>query len=260
MKAGSPSRGEYRTTVALPTFLSLVPRPPTVKRPGTLRERLARRYVQRRLPRRDFTFISDDCWAGRAYAELGLICRSPFVGMGFTAHEYLDFLQGFREPGALDVLGVSSEEKGYPLIRTRHARLFGQHYGSDEEFVRTYERRRKTILWDRVFIKIDFGKRKYRPEDIARWNALKPPNSVALYPDLPRFRALNIHHGVALPDWDIDGARQFQISCRRFDIFEWLNHGVIRLPWSYRCAQIALLEQNFPQRLRRLLRLRRPAS
>jgi len=46
--------------------------------------------------------------------------------------------------------------------------LFGQHYTSDESFLTTYERRRKTILWDRVFIKINFGNPKYRPEDIAR--------------------------------------------------------------------------------------------
>jgi hypothetical protein len=95
-----------------------------------------------------------------------------------------------------------------------------------------------------VFIKIDFGKTKYRPEDIARWNALKLPNSVALFPDKTRFRSLDIHNGVELPDWILDGAKQFRVSCRRFDVFEWLNHGRVGLSAGYACRQMMFLERS----------------
>ena len=182
------------------------------------------------------------------------------MGTGFTAREYLDFLQGFREPGALAVRSVSSKERGYPIIQLRDARLFGRHYSSDEVFVRGYERRIKTILWDRVFVKIDFGNPKYLDDDIVRWNAMKLPNAVAIYPDEPRFRAMNIHQGVALPDYHANGARQFRISCRRFDIFEWLNTGKIGLPLGYRCVQVALMEKAYAQRWGRWFsRLKRSA-
>lgn len=167
--------------------------------------------------------------------------------MGFTASEYIDFVCHCREANALDVISVSSEERGYPIIQTRHARLFGQHYTSDESFRATYERRCKTILWDRVFIKINFGNPKYRPEDIARWNALKLPNSLAIYPDEPRFKATPIHNGVALPDWEktsaMNGDRQFYLSTLRFDIFHWLNHGTIRTNLVYRCAHFIFLRK-----------------
>lgn len=236
-----------------------VPLPPIAKRLKTLRSRLARRYRHRRLLRRDFTVISDDCWGGQLYSAFGLKCHSPFIGMGMLAKEYIDFLNHFHDAGALDILGVSTRaDQVYHLIQTRHALLHGMHYDSAEDFRRTYERRCKTILWDRVFIKIDFGKKNYRAEDIERWNALKFPNSVALYPDLPRFRALNIHNGVALPDWELDGVKQFYSSCRRFDIFTWLNHGTIRLTASYRLMQVLLMEKEFVKRLTGLFRLNRP--
>lgn len=218
------------------------------------REKLRRRFLRRCLLRRDFTIVSDDCWGGRIYSEFGLRCHSPFVGMGFTAREYLDFLAGFREPGALEILGEKPSESGYPMLQTRNAWLYGLHFETAEEFRHAFERRCKTILWDRVFIKIDFGKTKYRREDIARWNALKLPNSVALHPDEARFRELNIHNGVALPDWVLDGAKQFGISCRRFDIFDWLNHG--RVGWSvaYGCRQLLGFEQFFGERVRGFFR------
>ncbi len=215
---------------------------------NVFRDRLVWRYARSRLLRTDFTLVSDDCWGGRLYSDLGLKCYSPFTGTGFTAREYLDFLCGFREPGALEVRSISCEERGYPIMQLRDARLFGRHYSSNDVFLKSYERRRKLILWDRVFIKIDFGNPKYRTEDILRWNALKLPNSVAIHPDEPRFRALNIHHGVALPDYHPNGARQFRVSCRRFDVFHWLSHDERRLPLGYRCVQVALMEKAFPQR------------
>ena len=218
------------------------------------RNQLAKSYVNRRLQRRDFTIISDDCWAGRLYSDLRLKTHSPFISMGFTAREYLDFLCKMREPGALDVLSVSSEERGYPIIQTRYARLFGLHYSSDEEFRARYERRCKSILWDRLFIKIDFGNPKYRPEDLARWNELKLPNSLAFYsPDCP-FNGQYIHNGLLLPDWVPDGDRKFPLSIRRFDLFSWLNTGRIHCPLSYRIPQFLLVEKMFLPRCRDLVR------
>lgn len=221
------------------------------------RARLARRYAKRRLLRNDFTIISDDCWGGRAYAVFGLKCYSPFVGMGVAILDNLELLSHLREPGALDVLDAFDGEKGYPMIRTRHALMHGRHYESVEEFRRAYERRKKIMRWDRVFKKIDLGKPKYRAEDIARWNELKLPNSVALFPDEPRFHALKIHNGVAVPNWEENGARQFHISCRRFDVLDWLNAGRLGLSWRYRCAHFLLLDKYVFQRVRLLFSPRR---
>jgi uncharacterized protein (DUF1919 family) len=216
-----------------------------------LRNHLSREYIKRRLPRDDFSIVSDDCWGGRVYAELGLKCFSPFIGMGFVPSEYLSFLVRMREPGALDVLSISSEERGYPIIQTRYARLMGMHYKSNDEFQSRYERRCKLIKWDRLFVKIDLGKPQYEQIDIERWNDLKLPHALALYPaDQPRFRSLAIHQGVAVTGWELDGARQFQLSVRNFDVFSWLNHDRIQLPPVYRGLQFLLMERFFRERCR----------
>lgn len=191
----------------------------------SLRRHLALRYVRMRLEQPTYTLISDDCWGGRLYAEYEMRCASPFVSMGFTPREFIGFLEHMREPGALDIIETSTHDWGYPILHTRHARLFGQHYKTAEDFTKRYERRRKLIDWSNLRIKIDLGRRKYQADDIERWNTLRLPNSVAFHPDTPKYREAGIHHGIAVPDWIEDGSHMFQRSCRTFDVIGWLNHG-----------------------------------
>jgi len=147
--------------------------------------------------------------------------------MGFTPREYINFITHLREPGALQAISVSSEERGYPIIETPHARLFGFHDKSEKDFKNRYERRCQLIDWDHLFIKIDLGKKKYREEDIHRWNELRLPNSVALFPDQPKFHAAAIHNGVCVSNWIEDGYHMFPRSCHAFDVIEWLNNGTV---------------------------------
>ncbi len=226
-----------------------------------IRHKMGTRYVKARLVREEVTVVADDCWAGRLYSALGLKCRSPFIGMGFESHEYIDFLLKMREPDALDVLSVSSKERGYPIIQTRHARLFGMHYSSEQEVVSRYERRCRLIAWDQLFIKIDFGRSKYRPEDIERWNALRLPRAVALYPDEPRYRAMKIHRGVAVAGWEMDGSRQFILSTRHFDVFDWLNEDRVHAPRFYhRTLHLLLMDWYLVESWRALFRRTRASS
>jgi uncharacterized protein (DUF1919 family) len=221
----------------------------------TYRNHLAQRYFKRRLSGLHCTVISDDCWAGRLYSQLRLKCNSPFIGMGVDGIEYLDLIVKLHEPGALDILSVSNAEFGYPVIQTRHAKLHGLHYGTNDEFRDCFERRRDIICWDNLFIKIDLGKPIYRRQHIAHWNRLRLPHSVALYPDTPYYRSLNIHHGVAVKHWNIDGDSQFHLSSRHFDVAAWLLHDRLACSWVYRLFHFAILD---PAPLARLFNLLRP--
>lgn len=208
------------------------------------RAKAGRRYVKHRLKQSSVTLISDDCWAGRLYEDFGLRCLSPFIGMGFTPSEYLNFITHLRKPGALNVLSVSSEERGYPIITTPHARLFGAHDKSDRDFQRRYERRCSLIDWEHIYIKIDLGRKKYREEDIHRWNELKLPNSVAFHPNLPRYHEAGIHNGVSVSDWIEDGYHMFPRSCQVFDVINWLNTGTITSSRFASLAQATLFKRN----------------
>lgn len=206
-----------------------------------LRLRLARAYVTRRLVKEPRSIISDDCWGGRVYDANALPCHSPFVGMGFATDEYINFLEHMREPGALDPLSISSERKGYPIIQTRHAELYGMHYKTEKEFMQRYQRRCLRLNLDRPWIKIDFCRPDYRPEDIARWNALRFPDSVALHPDEPRFHVLKIHNGVAVRNWILNGFEMYARSLSAFDIYAWLQTGKISRGPLYRLANRYLM-------------------
>lgn len=154
--------------------------------------------------------------------------------MAFTPSQFLNFLQRMRDPGALEILSVSSEERGYPIIETPHARLFGRHYDSNSEFVQRVQRRIPLIDWNNVLIKIDFIRSKYTPADIQLWNELRLPRSIAFYPDTPHYRSLDIHHGVAISGYSIDGFEKFRHTFSFFDLFTWLRSGKIVPPprWS----------------------------
>lgn len=224
--------------------MSAASNPPASKL-RVLRLRLARAYVARRLVKEPRTIISDDCWGGRVYEANALPCHSPFAGMGFSTREYIHFLEHMREPGALDPLSISSEERGYPIIQTRHARLFGMHYKTEKEFMQRYQRRCLRMNLQRPWIKIDFGRPNYTPQDIERWNALRLPDSVAFHPDEPRFHTLKIHNGVAVRDWILNGHEMYARSLAAFDLYAWLETGKISRGPLYRLATRHLLARGY---------------
>lgn len=218
------------------------------------RDRLAGLFLRRRLQARPVTVIADDCWAGRLYSDLRLPCRSPFIGMGVRGDEYLNLLENIREPGALDVLGTSIDaERGYPILHTRHAAMHGLHYGSLAEFRQRFERRVKTIAWDNLRFKIDLGKPRCGPAEVARWNSLRLPGAVALHPVTPAFTARPPHRALPMPRWHTEGDKQFLLSARRFDVLEWLNHGRLENSPLYRITQFLLLDRQFSQRIREFI-------
>ncbi|MCC5022431.1 MAG: DUF1919 domain-containing protein [Candidatus Synoicihabitans palmerolidicus] len=210
----------------------------------SLRRQWLRNYTAQRISRAGVSIISDDCWAGRLYSELGVRCRSPCVGMGFTAPEFIPFLQRIREPHAFEVLSVSREERGYPIIQTPYARLYGKHYDSETEFVRRIQRRVPLIDWDNLLIKVDLGKPKFTTADIHLWNELKLPRSVAFYPDEPKFRALSIHSGVPVKKWATDGHYMFLHTCRYFSLFTWLQTGSVHPAPRWSLAYRLLFRNN----------------
>ncbi len=227
------------------------PKPTSLR---AVRERLAGLFLRRRLLARPVTVIADDCWAGRLYSDLRLPCRSPFIGMGVRTDEYLNLLEHIREPGVLDVLDTSTHaERGYPILHTRHAAMHGLHYGSLAEFRQRFERRVKTIAWDNLRFKIDLGKHACGPAEVAHWNALRLPDSVAIHPVTPALVARPPHRALPMPRWQIEGDQQFLLSARRFDVLEWLNHGRLRNSLIYQIAQFLLLDRQLNQRVREFI-------
>lgn len=188
----------------------------------SLRADLARR-VQRLNAPTDVSIVSDDCWGGQFYRSLHLPYLTPTVGCWIDPAEYLTFVRHFADGDALLPLRVTVE-KDYPVLHTKHARLHFIHDQDPRKVAETFERRVSRLCFDRLHVKIDFGRRGYTPEAVREWNALALPRSVALYPaGFCRGGDAAIHHGVEVADWDADAAVNFYRSRRSFDLLTWLN-------------------------------------
>jgi uncharacterized protein (DUF1919 family) len=176
------------------------------------------------------SIISDDCWAGQLYQQLNIEYLTPTVGLYIPGDDYFNFIRNLQTFETLNFEQVNADEE-FPVGKTPYATLYFQHYESFDIAVKTFKRRYKRIIWDQVFIKIDLGKPCYTESHIALWNDLKIPNSIAFFsPRVRSFWKYEIHNGVYVPDWEIDGAKMFDISILHFDLMEWLlNYKIVSI-------------------------------
>lgn len=61
------------------------------------RKDLNRKLMYLRIKDKNFTIISNDCWGGEVYKDLGLEYTTPFVGIRLFAHCYIKFLKNIKE-------------------------------------------------------------------------------------------------------------------------------------------------------------------
>src|SRR5687767_9482629 len=77
-----------------------------------IRALLRQQYNHRRLKLRSFTIVSDDCWGGVVYQNLGLPYLSPFVNMHVKPDSFLRLIRDFDRliEKPLRILDYSSNE------------------------------------------------------------------------------------------------------------------------------------------------------
>jgi uncharacterized protein (DUF1919 family) len=200
-----------------------------------------------RLLPKSFTVISDDCWGSQIYRQLKIPYRTPTVGLWVEPETYLDFIVNFQEKDASRVTFINSDKK-YPVAKTSYATLHFMHYSCEHEAKEAFERRFARVNYDSLFFKIDFGKPGYSKCDIDRWNKLSLKNSIAFYPE-GEFDGLIIHNGLAIPDWQLDGKKMFDISRRYFSFQKWLSNGLISNGVIYRILNFLIYDPTTPLRL-----------
>jgi len=181
------------------------------------------------------SIISDDCWAGQFYQMLNLQYLTPTIGLLVDPKTYINFLSNLRNEDAFSLRFIRSTQS-YPVAVTPYATIHFFHYETEEQAKSAFLRRVKRIEWSQLFVKIDFGKGGYSKKELEAWNAMKLPNSIALYPPNKFGLRPNVHNGVMIPDWIIDGAKMFDISRQHFDLFHWIDTGNVRLLNSLRPA------------------------
>lgn len=126
---------------------------------------IRRFYNRKRIKSRDFTVISNNCWAGKLYQYLDMPYLSPTVGLYFFADDYLRFIKNLKYYMSLDLEFISVEESRYkdilierhhdvvPLAKLDDVEIVFLHYKSKEEAEGKWNRRKQRINWDNMYYK-----------------------------------------------------------------------------------------------------------
>lgn len=135
-----------------------------------LREKLNPIYAssrRRRLIRKDFTIVANDCWAGHVYRYFGLPYDSPTIGTGFFADDYIKFVFNLKKYLECDLVMMKAEESVHyreilkhgtkfhncPYGRIGDVELRFSHYSSPTEAYDKWCRRRDRVHFDNLIFK-----------------------------------------------------------------------------------------------------------
>lgn len=214
-----------------------------------LRRQLAARVMRRRVKARDFTIISNDCWAGMAYEELGRRYDTPFVGLFLVLEDYLRLLRAlkyfceshleFRSRSRHEEINSWREAIGkqYPIgVLGGEIEIQFLHYASAEEAAAKWTRRAQRIHWNHLFAKICWHDDPRMENWLREFEQMSFQRKLSLVPcEIP-----GLKHSVRLRDYSTDGTAQYWSSQRHFDVAQWLNDGTIRRGLAVRALNALL--------------------
>lgn len=115
------------------------------------------------LENKSFTIISDNCWGGRIYQELGLPYQSPFIGLFIYSPDYVKLLSNLRYylSGNISLKFVqesryrTKEEIYYPVALLDDIEIHFLHYKDEEEARSKWNRRLARMHWDNLYFKMN---------------------------------------------------------------------------------------------------------
>lgn len=152
---------------------------------------IRRAWNRKRIKNRNFTIISNNCWAGKTYQYLGMPYMSPTVGLYFFAKDYLRFVSNLHYYLSLDLKFISAEESRYEeILKERNhinvpigvlddVEIVFLHYHSVEEAKEKWNRRKQRVNYDNIFLK--FSKMNLcTEEEMEQFDQLKFSNKFML--------------------------------------------------------------------------------
>lgn len=123
------------------------------------------------LHKHDFSVFASNCNGACICHDLGLAFNSPFVNLWMTPSDFITFLSAPQKYLSLPLVFQSKKRVTYPVAMIGDLKIWFEHYSSDEEAETAWNRRRKRILWDNLFIMMtDRDGCTY--EDLQRFDAL----------------------------------------------------------------------------------------
>ncbi|PWA04859.1 DUF1919 domain-containing protein [Flavobacterium psychrotolerans] len=128
-------------------------------------EKWYRYGVRRKNKNKNFTIISNDCWGGRVYMDLGLEYNSPTVNVFIYSDcylklilnlkEYMSCALSFKENSFYEVANIKRNETKthYPIGVLKDIEIHFLHYKDEEECITKWNKRIERINYENLFFK-----------------------------------------------------------------------------------------------------------
>jgi len=155
-----------------------------------------RAFLKNVIKNRNFSIISNNCWAGRAYQYLDMPYLSPTAGLYFFAPDYIKFVSDLKRYLNTPLRFINPEEsKYYEEIKKRNqtdkpigilddVEIVFLHYKTKEEAEEKWNRRKERVNFDNIIIK--FSRMDLCTEkEIAEFDSLPFKNKFVLNNRLP---------------------------------------------------------------------------
>lgn len=157
---------------------------------------IKRFFVKRSIKNKDFSIISNNCWAGRVYQYLDMPYLSPTAGLYFFAPDYIKFVSDLRRYLDTPLRFINPEEsKYYNEIKKRNhtdkpigilddVEIVFLHYKTREEAEEKWNRRKERVNFDNIILK--FSRMNLcSDKEIEAFDALEFRNKFVLNNRLP---------------------------------------------------------------------------
>ncbi len=122
-------------------------------------------FVKCSIKNKDFTIISNNCWAGRTYQYLDMPYLSPTVGLYFFAPDYIKFVSNLKYYLDIPLKFIKPVESKYfeeleirnqtdkPIGVLDDVEIVFLHYKSQEEALEKWNRRKERVNFDKILYK-----------------------------------------------------------------------------------------------------------
>ena len=145
--------------------------------PETIKNKLTRQRnrmriidARKKLQKKGFTIISQNCIGGVFYNDMKKQFMSPTINLYFPALDFLTFVNDLDH--YLSVPLVMEWKEQYPIGHLDQLTIYFQHYDTCTEALEAWERRKKRILHDQIIV-LATDRDGFKDEYMSLWDQIK---------------------------------------------------------------------------------------
>lgn len=195
-----------------------------------IREIIEKNYekkLRKQINNKDFSIICSNCIGGLIYHRLGLKFLSPTINLWMYQYDYLKFVLDLKKYVSLELEFIKSEYK-HPVAKLGDITIYFNHYKTNEEAKKSWDRRKMRINYDNLFL-IMYDKDGLMEEDLEKLKSINCRGKVVIsnrkYSNMDyvikisaNMNNVETRYRLNINKWT--GKRKFE---EKFNYVKWLN-------------------------------------